>query len=347
MTSPDMSNHRNLAISVVINNYNYAPFLPVALDSAIEQLEDCDEIVVVDDGSTDESGEILLRYGEHPQVHVIVQKNQLQLRAVLNGLEAARGDLHVLLDSDDYLLRGYLHRLRILASKYPKVDFFFSDPDFGDQPPPKNARAHRVPEAASLPEGPTGFTRWSVWATGEFVGTPTSGLALRKDLTADILSLRERLTDHKPLGNKTARFLGLRDDSHTAKRFSADGIIVRASSLLGNEKYHCATPAFFYRVHGSNAYAGLGKWPRTYLGIRRGREITRMISQALGESKKPGIGDVLDEARKRSLPSGLKGRMKLFIRYQSAALKSRSPWWRRFLALPKIALWLLPPPTTR
>ncbi|RFF29243.1 glycosyltransferase family 2 protein [Wenzhouxiangella sediminis] len=319
----------------------------MALDSALKQLEDYDEIVVVDDGSTDESREILQRYDEHPQVRVIFQRNQLQLRAVLNGLDSASGDLHVLLDSDDYLLSGYLSRLRSIANRHPEVDFFFSNPDFGDQPPPQNARTHQAPEAALLPEGPTGSTRWSVWATGEFVGTPTSGLALRNNLTADILSIRERLTDHKPLGRRTARLLGLRNDSHTAKRLSADGIIVRAASLLGKEKYHCATPAFFYRVHGSNAYAGLAKWPRTYLGIQRSREITRMVCQALGESKRPGLGDVLNEARNRSLPSGMKSRVKLTIRYQRAALRSHSSWLSRLLALPRIALLLLPPPMAR
>ena len=340
----DEANHERPTISVVINNHNYAEFLTDALESAIRQIGDHDEIVVVDDGSTDASRDVLARYGHIRKVRLISQRNQGQLATVFNGLALAKSDLCVLLDSDDYLLTGYLERLRLLAGDHPDIDLFFSDPDFGDQPPPGNARAHRVPEATALPEGPTGRTQWGVWAAGEFVGTPTSGLALRKDLVEKFLGIRDKLSDHAPIADRTARFLGIRSDSHTSTRLSADGIIVRGSSILGATKYHCTTPAFYYRIHGKNAFAGLGRIARIYIGVRRGRQIADIITRAAEIPTRPFVREVIEEARQRTRPRGLKRRVKLVLKYQYATLRARDAWWRRMAGLPKIALALLPAP---
>jgi len=332
-------------ISVVINNYNYARYLADALDSAVGQIGDRDEIVVVDDGSTDASRDILERYADIRQLRPILQENQGQLATVLNGLAAATGDLCVLLDSDDYLLDGYLERLRSLARGHPDIEFFFSDPEFGDQPPPGNARSHGVPEATKLPEGPTGTTQWGVWAAGEFVGTPTSGLALRKSLVEKFLAIRDALSDYAPFGDRAARLLGVRSDSHTFKRLSADGIIVRGSSIMGARKYHCTTPAFYYRIHGQNAFAGLGRMARTYIGIRRGRQIANMITKAADIPARPYVREVVEEARQRTRPAGLKRRIKQVLKYQYATLRARDAWWHRLAGLPRIAVALLPAPT--
>lgn len=70
-------------VSVVVNNYNYARFLPAAIESVLPQLRQGDELVIVDDGSTDESSAILAGFADRGSVRVIKQRNQGQLRTVL------------------------------------------------------------------------------------------------------------------------------------------------------------------------------------------------------------------------------------------------------------------------
>ena len=62
---------RSPTLSVVVNNYNYAPYLAAALDAALAQLREGDELVVVDDGSTDDSLAVLASYRGRAQVKVL------------------------------------------------------------------------------------------------------------------------------------------------------------------------------------------------------------------------------------------------------------------------------------
>jgi len=344
---PDRRDESNPSISVVVNNYNYADYLEEALDSALSQLVDGDEIIVVDDGSTDGSHGILERYRDMPQVLVVLQENQRQLTAVFNGLARARGELCALLDSDDYFLDGYLARLRSLARRHPEVDLFFSEPRLGGQSTEGIRSMQRVLEAMALPEGLTGKTRWGTWAAGEFVGTPTSGLALRRNLVDRFLAVQDQLPDHMPVGARMSRLLGIPGDSHTGYRLSADGIIVRGSSILGARKYHCATPAFHYRIHGRNAFAGLGRLARLYLRTQRSGQIAVLTARAMGATRQPSIHEVLEETRQRSRPLRLQRRLRLTLNYQYAILKASDPWWQRLAALPRVALNLLPAPHAR
>lgn len=341
---PDRSDVSDVSLSVVINNYNYAEFLEEALDSALSQLRECDEIIVVDDGSSDESHEILQRYEQLPQVQTFIQQNQRQLATVFNGLERASGDLCVLLDSDDYLLEGYLARLRELARKHPEVDLFFSEPELGGQSEEGIRSMRRVLDAMALPEGPTGTTRWTAWASGEFVGTPTSGLALRRPLVERFLAIRDQLSDRMPVGKRIARLLGIPGDSHTGYRISADGILVRGSSILGARKYHCTTPAFHYRIHGRNAFARLGRPARLYLRMKRSRQTSLMTARAMDRARRPLVEEVVEEVRQRSRPLRLKRRLRLVATYAYALLRATDPFWRRVLALPRIPFYLLPSP---
>jgi glycosyltransferase involved in cell wall biosynthesis len=86
----------NPPLSVVIPNYNYGRFLAQTIESALE----ADEIIVVDDGSTDDSLEIARRY----PVKIIQQRNQGVGVARNRGIEAATGELIAFLDADDYFL---------------------------------------------------------------------------------------------------------------------------------------------------------------------------------------------------------------------------------------------------
>jgi glycosyltransferase involved in cell wall biosynthesis len=92
-------------VSVVITSYNYGKYLSNALDSLQVQTYPADEIIVVDDGSTDNTGVIAKQY---EGVKLITQANQGVGNARNNGIATATGDYVVCLDADDLLEPDYL-----------------------------------------------------------------------------------------------------------------------------------------------------------------------------------------------------------------------------------------------
>lgn len=107
-------------VSVIIPTYNHAAYLREAVDSARRQTAPPFEIIVVDDGSTDETPRILAAYGD--RIRTIRQENQGVAAARNAGLAAARGDYVAFLDSDD------IWNLRKLERQIAR---FESDPDLG------------------------------------------------------------------------------------------------------------------------------------------------------------------------------------------------------------------------
>lgn len=95
-------------VSIVITCYNYAHFLPVAIESALVQTVPAIEIILVDDGSEDDTAEVAQHYRNRvdyiaiPHGGVCVARNK--------GLDRARGTFIVFLDADDALAPVYLER---------------------------------------------------------------------------------------------------------------------------------------------------------------------------------------------------------------------------------------------
>lgn len=85
--------------SVIITSYNYGRFLRDAIDSALNQTHSETEVVVVDDGSEDDSQHIIQSYGK--SIVSIFQKNGGHSSAINAGFAACRGDIICPLDSDD------------------------------------------------------------------------------------------------------------------------------------------------------------------------------------------------------------------------------------------------------
>lgn len=86
-------------VTVVIPAYNHAPFLREAVDSALAQTLPPLEVIVVDDGSTDATPQILETYGKH--IRVLRQRNQGVAAARNTGLAASRASHVAFLDADD------------------------------------------------------------------------------------------------------------------------------------------------------------------------------------------------------------------------------------------------------
>lgn len=86
-------------VSIIITNHNYASFLPQAIESALGQTYPCTEVIVVDDGSTDTSHEIIASYRD--RIIPVLKGNGGQGSAFNAGYTASRGDLVAFLDADD------------------------------------------------------------------------------------------------------------------------------------------------------------------------------------------------------------------------------------------------------
>ena len=111
-------------ISVVIPTHNRSHTLPRALDSVLNQTNPADQVIVVDDGSSDATGELIDKY---PDVEWLQQENKGVSAARNRGIEAAEHDWIALLDSDDEWLPGKLEMIRHNQSENPQYRLYHSD----------------------------------------------------------------------------------------------------------------------------------------------------------------------------------------------------------------------------
>src|ERR1700704_2086550 len=100
--------------SVIICAYNYARFLPRCLESVLSQSRSSDEIIVVDDGSTDQTQDVVTGF---PSVRYLRQKNTGKAAAFNRGFQTATGTILCHLDADDFWLPNKLESvIDILAT---------------------------------------------------------------------------------------------------------------------------------------------------------------------------------------------------------------------------------------
>lgn len=209
--------------SVVIVNYNYRAYVVEAVESALAQDLPPQEVVVVDDGSTDGSGILLReRYGHHPQVRLVCKENGGQLSGFVAALPLCTGDVLCLLDSDDLWEKNHLHTLAQAYRQDPSLDVVFTNlAYFGAQEGTYDAR--REDYDYGITALPTAFLR-------RWIGAPTSALSVRLALARRVLDL----------------------PAQHFRDWWTDDCIVYGSSLYGAHKKSLAAATVRYRIHGQN-----------------------------------------------------------------------------------------------
>jgi glycosyltransferase involved in cell wall biosynthesis len=214
-------------VSVLINNYNYRDYLVQAIESALAQEYYPIEIIVVDDGSTDDSRSIISRYGT--KIRHIFQSNGGQASAFNAGVNAARGDILCFLDADDYWE----------PNKVTQVVEVYS----GLEKPRPLLVHHRLAIKDQAGGG----------IDGQLFGT----------LHRNPLNMAEYARKYKYIGYHASATSGMSINRSLAEmlfplpekgvRTCADDFIVRAASLVA-ALYAIEPVLGTYRVHGSNRW---------------------------------------------------------------------------------------------
>jgi glycosyltransferase involved in cell wall biosynthesis len=112
-------------VSVAITTFNQAPYIGDAIRSVLQQSHTDLEIIVVDDGSDDDTPDVVAEFGR--EVHYIRQKNRGVAGARNRAVEAARGELIAFLDGDDLWNPDKLARQVALYDRYPGVGLLAGD----------------------------------------------------------------------------------------------------------------------------------------------------------------------------------------------------------------------------
>lgn len=124
-------------VSVIIPTYNNAALLPETLDGVKRQTIEDVEIIVVDDGSTDQTAQVVKKYD--PSIVYCYQANQRQAAARNKGVELACGEYIAFCDHDDIWNPRHLESLLNCFALFPKTAMTFDNAEyFGDG----NARSH-------------------------------------------------------------------------------------------------------------------------------------------------------------------------------------------------------------
>jgi glycosyltransferase involved in cell wall biosynthesis len=209
----------------LVNSYNYRHFVFEAVDSVLSQSSPIDQIVVVDDGSTDGSVDALRdRYGDESRVEIVSKPNGGQLSCFEAGVELATGDVVFFLDADDVWEPSYVQKALKTYESYPATDFVFCGLQrFGEengiyQPWTEDrALGHSVAMSSFK-------RRWNC--------TSTSALSMRRWVLERIFPA--------PFAEDW--------------RIRADDCLVYGADVVGASKHYLAGLLVRYRVHDGNRF---------------------------------------------------------------------------------------------
>jgi glycosyltransferase involved in cell wall biosynthesis len=179
-------------VSVIVNNYNYARYVGAAIESVLGQTYRPCEVIVVDDGSKDDSRQVINHYGN--RVTTIFKDNGGQASAFNAGYKAASGEIICFLDADDVYLPDTIDRA-VRAFDSPEVSkahwpLLFIDeqgtPTGSIKEPELPAgdfrdRALQFGPSSCLPSAPTSGNAWARWFLDRVMPIPEDGFRLCAD----------------------------------------------------------------------------------------------------------------------------------------------------------------------
>jgi Glycosyl transferase family 2 len=223
---PEMTAAAQIAIDIVINNHNYASFLPAAIESAGAQGHEKVNVIVVDDGSTDGSRQLL--ESSSADIDTVLKENGGQASALNAGLRRCAGDVVMLLDADDVLRPQAAARVAAAFAaeeQAVKVQFRLDVIDAAGAPT-------GALKPAAYQKMPSGDMRETELASPyDIAWLPTSAIAFRRAALSPILPIPE---DKYPVTGA---------DWYLNHLTALLGPIVSLDEVLGS-----------YRVHGANRY---------------------------------------------------------------------------------------------
>ena len=175
-------------LSVVITCFNYETFIVEAIDSVLAQNCPSLEIIVVDDGSTDQSWEKIQTYKD--QIIAVRTENRGALRSSLTGFSLSKGDFVYFLDADDLLCLGAINLLKpYLRANVSKIQFMLLPIDKSG-----NVIGHAFPRLK--PSDDSGVLIESIIKSGFYLTPPTSGNVYRRNVYEELGDLSyERAID--------------------------------------------------------------------------------------------------------------------------------------------------------
>lgn len=215
-------------VSIIVNNYNYGRFVGEAIESALNQTYPNVEVIVVDDGSTDNSREVISRYAG--LVKTIFKENGGQTSSLNAGFAKSRGEIIVFLDADDQLSTDVIERIVPMLSvnhENVRVHWPLWVVDAGGR-----KTNERIPHA-NLDEGDL---RDKVLKKGPdaYCFAPTSGNAWSRRFLNSVFPLPE-----------VERQFGIGSAS-------ADAYLSMLAPFYGKIR-SLSRPHGFYRIHGGNS----------------------------------------------------------------------------------------------
>jgi glycosyltransferase involved in cell wall biosynthesis len=258
-------------VSIIINNYNYGHFLRGAIESALIQTYERSETIVVDDGSTDNSREIIAGYGD--RIIPVLKANGGQNSAFEAGFAESSGSIVCFLDADDTFLPTKVGRIVEEFEHHPNVGSCFHALRAVDE------ANEEVPWPDMVLAGEYDFRRGIKEGTMPLINTASSGLCFQRSLlermlpvpkpislnsdmyikyTAVALSptlyLNERLTLQRIHSHNWFTFTA--NDALKAKKVAREGIV---SSCWMRERF----PEILGRWADKMFAVGLGNYWRT------------------------------------------------------------------------------------
>ena len=303
--------HRPL-VSILVNNFNYGRFLVEAIDSALNQTYQPVEVVVVDDGSTDNSHGIIASYGD--RVRSVLKPNGGQGSTFNAGWAAAKGDIICFLDADDAFTPDKVARVVEVFQKEQGIGWVFHtlrliDTTTGNElPRPDRGATRRIDFREPMRQGKQ-----------PNFAPATSGLCFTRELLGKVLPMPELE------GTSADRFLKL------AALAQADGM-------------YLDEPLVVQKIHGKNAFTLQGDkqrvgakslcftsyWMRTRFP-HLSKFSNKMFGMGLGTYWKTGGVDpkyrhVVDEHLKLLTPAERLGVYLRAFRFSNPVLTTLGRW---------------------